>query len=88
MTEEEKITVDEKEIEDFLKLLLAGCAMIDVKSKFNATPDSGDNAVLATAHDGKADYIVSGDTHLLNLNTFRIKIVTANEMLKIMQRSK
>src|SRR3972149_259877 len=56
---------DERTVEDFLKLLLGVSAVTDVKSKFNVTPDRGDNTVLATAYDAKADYIVSGDKHLL-----------------------
>lgn len=46
--------------------------------------DPDDNLILATAIGGKADYIVSGDRHMLDLGEFRgIKIVTAQMMLDI-----
>lgn len=44
--------------------------------------DPTDNIFLACAIDGKADYIVSGDHHLLELQTFRkIPIVTPKNFL-------
>lgn len=44
--------------------------------------DPADNKFLACAIDGKADAIVSGDHHLLNLKTYqKIPIVTAREFL-------
>ena len=45
--------------------------------------DPSDNMVLECAFEAEADYIVSGDNHLLNLREFRdTKIVTATELLK------
>jgi predicted nucleic acid-binding protein len=45
--------------------------------------------VLRTAFDGKADYIVSGDNHLLSLGTFRgTKIVTVDEMLTLLKKER
>lgn len=42
------------------------------------TRDPADDAVLAAAFGGRADLIVSGDAHLLNLKSFQgIDIVTA-----------
>jgi predicted nucleic acid-binding protein len=38
---------------------------------------------INTALDGNADYIVSGDPHLLSLSNYKgIEIVTVNDMLK------
>ncbi len=46
--------------------------------------DPEDNYILATAVAGKADYIISGDKHLLELNTFRgIAVVTPKEFCEI-----
>jgi predicted nucleic acid-binding protein len=48
--------------------------------------DPEDDMVLRTAYDSKADYIVSGDKHLLSLREFKgIRIVSVNEMLKILE---
>ena len=47
--------------------------------------DPDDDVVLNTAYAGKADYIVTGDKHLLILNNFKkTKIVTVNQMLDIL----
>ena len=47
--------------------------------------DPDDDVVLNAAHAGKADYIVTGDKHLLTLNNFKkTKIVTVNQMLDIL----
>ncbi len=46
--------------------------------------DPDDDAVLACAIGGKSDYIITGDDHLLALNSFReIRIVSANQFLSI-----
>ena len=45
--------------------------------------DPDDDIFLNTALDGNADYIVSGDPHLLGLAKYKsIEIVTVNDMLK------
>lgn len=42
--------------------------------------DPDDNVILACALEVGADYVVSGDAHLLNLKTYRgIRVVTARE---------
>ncbi len=46
--------------------------------------DPDDNKILATALAGKADYIISGDTHLLTLKNYRgIEIVTPKRFCEI-----
>lgn len=48
--------------------------------------DPDDDEVLNTAYSGKADYIVTGDKHLLALKEFkRIEIVTVTQMLEILK---
>lgn len=45
--------------------------------------DPDDNSVLECAIAARADVIVSGDNHLLNLSSFRnMPILTANQLLK------
>ncbi len=56
----------------------------DIKSIKN---DPDDDMMINTAYDGNADYIVSGDPDLLDLKEFgRIKIVSVNNMLKILEK--
>lgn len=46
--------------------------------------DSQDNKVLSTAIEGKANYIVSGDSHLLNLKGYKgIEIITPKRFCEI-----
>lgn len=46
--------------------------------------DEADNRILECAVEGHADYIVSGDHHLLELEAFRgIQIVSARELLNM-----
>lgn len=48
--------------------------------------DISDNRILECAVSGKADYIISGDKHLLDLKEYEgIKIVNASSFLKIIQ---
>ena len=48
--------------------------------------DPDDDRIVECALDGGADYIVSGDHHLLGLKRFRgIQIVTAREFLAVLQ---
>lgn len=49
--------------------------------------DASDNRVLECAAEWKADYLVSGDKHLLSVGQFgRTKIVKAAEFLDVMQQ--
>lgn len=56
---------------------------IEAKSKIEIIKkDPTDNIFLKCAMDGKADYILSGDHHLLNIDSFKgIPIITAKDFL-------
>ncbi|MGB9714986.1 MAG: putative toxin-antitoxin system toxin component, PIN family [Thermodesulfovibrionales bacterium] len=56
---------------------------VEVKSKINIVKDDPtDNIFLECALDGKADYIISGDHHLLDIGIFEgIKIIKAKDFL-------
>jgi len=87
--EEPKIRkyADQQTLDDFLKILGGASRLVKVKSKFKVVDDDpDDDHVLRTAFDGKAGYIVSGDSHLLALGEFRgIRIVTISEMLTLLE---
>ncbi len=57
--------------------------MVSVKSKFRVIKeDPKDDMIVNTAFDGKADIIVTGDKHLLRLESFKdIQIVMIETML-------
>ena len=56
---------------------------IEVKSKVDVVKeDSTDNIFLECAQDGKADYIISGDHHFLNIGSYKgIQIMRAKDFL-------
>lgn len=50
-----------------------------------ATPDPDDDAVVSCAVEGDADYIVSGDAHLLNLEEYEgVHIVTPAAFVRVL----
>ncbi|MCX5859519.1 MAG: putative toxin-antitoxin system toxin component, PIN family [Proteobacteria bacterium] len=56
---------------------------VEVKIKVDAIKeDPTDNIFLECALDGKADYIISGDHHLLDIGSYKgIRIIKAKEFL-------
>ncbi|MGH9879254.1 MAG: PIN domain-containing protein, partial [Nitrososphaerales archaeon] len=80
--------VNQQNIADFLRDLASSSELVRTKSKFRLVKnDPEDDLVLWAAYDGKASYAASGDRHLLTLKGFRrTKIVTVDEMLKILAR--
>ena len=76
----------DKGIEEFLASLEGICQLVSVQHAENIVPnDPPDNLVLACAVEGKADYLVSGNLHLLDLEQHRgIKIVTPAQFLEIL----
>lgn len=69
----------------FQKILLRNVRITKIKSKVTIiTEDEDDNAVLEAGYSGRAEYLVSGDSHVAKLKYFKgIKIVSINEMLEI-----
>ncbi len=72
----------------FQRALIQLAEISRVKTRFTEiTEDPDDNMVLEAAYSGRADYIVTGDKHLLRLGEFKgIKVVTVDGMLKILKR--
>jgi putative PIN family toxin of toxin-antitoxin system len=66
--------------------LIRSSEVVNVKSKFEAVKvDPKDDMIVNTAYDGRADIIVTGDKHLLELENFTgIKIITIENMLKLL----
>jgi putative PIN family toxin of toxin-antitoxin system len=82
------IRLSREEEESLLRLLVeeaeitAGTLQLRV-----VEADPADDAVLACAVEGRADYIVSGDAHLLSLHEHAgIPIITAREFLGILEK--
>jgi putative PIN family toxin of toxin-antitoxin system len=76
----------QQEIDDFFRNLLKGAEMVSPQTKITRiTADPDDNRVLEAAVEAQADYIVSGDRHLLDLGDHDgIPIVTPADFLVIL----
>ena len=76
--------ISEEEKQEFLIHLLQMCDLVEPKTQIEAIKeDPKDNIVLECAVEGKADFIISGDPHLLKLKEFKgIKIVKPAEFLE------
>jgi putative PIN family toxin of toxin-antitoxin system len=82
----DKFTITSDQIDWFISLLLKKSTVASVSGNLKVIlEDPDDNIVLLTAVNGKADYIVSGDKHLLTIRKFEgIEIVTVSQMLEIL----
>lgn len=81
-----KFRLDKNEIDGVVSTLKSLSSIIETKSKFSVVRDPDDDIFINAAHDGGADYIVSGDHDLLDLEEFKgIQMVTVDKMLRILQ---
>ena len=84
----DKFHLTGSQVERFLSVVVKTAKIVPDNSLFKeVASDPDDDVVLNAAYTGKADYIVTGDKHLLTLNNFKkTKIVTVNQMLKILMK--
>lgn len=78
-----KFGLSPKEIQPFIKNLRCYAEFVEKKSKISAiVADPTDNIFLECAVDGEANYIISGDKHLLDLGMYNgIQIIRAKDFL-------
>lgn len=83
-----KYRLDPKDVSALMELIEREAVVVANPPQLNVvTDDPDDNDVLAAAVAAGADYIVSGDHHLLDLRRYRgIAIVTAREFLTVLNR--
>ena len=74
-------------IEELIKTILRIANLAEAKEKLEIiTDDPKDNKILECTVAADADYIITGDRHLLELMEFRgIKIVKARQFLELMK---
>lgn len=82
----DKFHVTCSQVERFLSMMVKLAKIVPDNALFKeVASDPDDDVVLNVAYAGKADYIVTGDKHLLTLNNFKkTKIVTVNQMLELL----
>ena len=83
----DKFMVTSSQVDRFLSGLVRKSRIVSAGSCFKViSEDPDDDEVLNTAYSGKADYIVTGDKHLLALKEFkRIEIVKVTHMFEILR---
>ena len=80
----EKFAGPENQIVGLLKAISKVATVIKTRPHLHILPDEPDNRILECALEAKADFIVSGDRHLLSLKHFQnIKIVRLSNFLEI-----
>lgn len=81
--------IKKSRVETFESVLIRGSAIVKPLKMFEGVivEDPDDEMVLSVAYAGNAEYIVTGDRHLLNLGEFKgIRILKVSEMLEIINR--
>jgi putative PIN family toxin of toxin-antitoxin system len=83
-----KFGVKTEAVNGFVSVLVRRTTVVSVKSSLKVVPeDPDDDVVVNTAVSGKAEYIVSGDGHLLKVGTYKnIRIITVNECSQIIAK--
>ena len=78
-----KFRFSEDQKRKFLEIIFKIATVIKTKLKLDVCIDKKDNMLLECAVEGKADYLISGDDHLLRLKRFRnVRIVSVKEFLE------
>lgn len=73
----------EDQINSWREFITQNSVIVQPKNKVDICSDKGDNKFLEAAETGKADYIITGDKHLLTLKEHKgIWIVTPQEFIK------
>lgn len=82
----EKFALKGSQVRRYLSILESNSKIVGDNPIFKIiVEDSDDDVVLNVAYCGKADYVVTGDKHLLALKKFKqAKIVNVARMLEIL----
>ena len=82
----DKFTVTSSQVDRFVSSLVRMSKMVADNARFKVlSEDPDDDVVLNTAYTGRAEFIVTGDRHLLKLGQFKkTKIINVNQMQDIL----
>ncbi len=81
--------IDNQTIEELIIEIYEKAEIVRVSHPIDVIKDDpGDNKFLACALEGGADYIITGDIHLINIKSFRnIQIVNPREFINILKKT-
>jgi putative PIN family toxin of toxin-antitoxin system len=69
----------------FIALVESLAEMVEPQSRLEVVADADDNQILAGAVDGRADYLVTGDPHLLTVGQMgECKLVSPEQFLIVL----
>ena len=82
--------LEKQELKEFVSDLLSILSLVEGKKAIEViAEDPADNNYLSCVVDAKADFIVSGDIHLLNLREYEgIQIITPAQFLEMLEKEK
>ena len=82
--------LEKQELKKFVSDLLSILSLVEGKKAIEViAEDPADNNYLSCVVDAKADFIVSGDIHLLNLREYEgIQIITPAQFLEMLEKGK
>lgn len=82
-----KIRLPDEILSEWIDLIVKNSELVIIKNELDAVKeDPSDNKFLETALNGKADYIITQDNHLLKIKEYKnIKIMAPKEFLKILK---
>jgi putative PIN family toxin of toxin-antitoxin system len=83
-----RLAYSEPEVAEFVEAIRGVAEIVAIESDLKVVKeDPEDDVVVNTAYDGKADYIVSGDKHLLRLRRIkRVRVVSPTSFLKLVAK--
>ena len=80
--------LQDKEADQVVEALRGSAEVVESHRQLSICHDEMDNRVIACAIDGRADYIITGDLHLLGLRSYQtVKIMTVSDFLSHFERS-
>lgn len=84
---QEKFDWDEKRIIELLRFIKSIAVILKTMSILHVLKDEPDNRVLECAVEGKVDFVVTGDKHILALREYKgITIVNLSDFLKLIDK--
>lgn len=75
-----------EQVARFIRLVIKKLTVVEIKTVVELSRDKKDNFLLSMSSDGAADYLVTGDSDLLELKEFgKTKIITMEEFLQLVE---
>lgn len=88
MRQDKPFHLSGNEADQVVEAMRGFAEIVEPHSQITVCHDEMDNRVIACAIDGKAEYIITGDLHLLGLRSYKsVKIMGVSDFLNHFERS-